>query len=831
PVAAGRPAPLPEPPPPAPTPPAARQATEAVEVAIPAAAVSGHRHLRRRWLVAACVAAALLLPGMGWRLVIGPRFAAPLTGHRGHTIALVGFSNLSRNPKDAWLAPALSEMLGAELGVAENLQVVPDELVRDASSDLSAPAAGGYSAATLARLRQRLDADYAISGSYLVSGSADEAPLRVDIALQDTRSGALVSSVSDQATVAGLIALATHAGAALRAKLSPRAPDARTLGLVANAQPPNLDVARRLGFALDALQHYDAARARDELLQAVAEAPGYAPAYTYLAQAWSALGFRDKALAAAGQAAQKAANLPPEQRLQTEAVLDAAHGQWSQAAAAWHALTSLRPTSIEYRLEAIDAQIAAGTLPGAQATLHELERLPQAAGDPRIELAAARIAGALDDPRGSEQHAAAALRLAQQRDAIGLIADAELGLARARTHLNKSEEARASLVGAIDAYRSIRNPRGEASARTDLAQALLNLHRNQQAREEFQRAMDLDRSIGDLAGIAAVYRDLCSMLWVAGDRDGAEAAAHNSLELGRETGDLGLQAWNLQALATIAADEAASDAVLGRYRELAALSARAGHQNSWALANIADLQRMRGELDAARETCGRAQAEAAPLSDPQFAVFTGFTCALIETDRGNAAGARAGFEEVIRRVGTGGDTTYLNNAQMMLAQLDIDEGQWSAARERLSQASRGFAAGEERTGEADAEAMLALCAQALGDATARDQSLERARSLRQSITSRQEVYVVDIALARLASASDRGEKSAARLVALAADAERRHWMVWALEAKLAAWELMRDRHAAGADSLRRDIEDTARRHGFGRILRLIRRADSGRART
>ena len=119
-------------------------------------------------------------------------------------------------------------------------------------------------------------------------------------------------------------------------------------------------MARRLGFALDALQHYDAARARDELLEAVAEAPGYAPAYAYLAQAWSALGFRDKALAAAEQAAQKAANLPPEQRLQTEAVVDAAHAEWSKAAAAWRALIRLRPASIEYRLQAIDAQIAAG---------------------------------------------------------------------------------------------------------------------------------------------------------------------------------------------------------------------------------------------------------------------------------------------------------------------------------------------------------------------------------------------------------------------------------------------------------------------------------------
>ena len=818
----------------APAPAPAANAAEALAGASPSTSRApiplGRALVRRHWLLLTGMAAALLALGIAWRLAAGPRLA-PSPAHRGRTIAVVGFSNLSRNAKDAWLAPALSEMLGAELSIADDVRVVPDELVRDATSDLSAPAAGGYSASSLARLRQRLDADYAVSGSYLVSGPADNAPLRVDIALQDTRSGALVTSISHQSPVSALIALATQAGATLRAKLGVQAPDAQTLGLLANAQPPNLDVARRVGFALDALQHYDAARARDELLEAVAEAPGYAPAYIYLAQAWSALGFHDKALAAAEQAAQRSANLPPEQRLQTEAVVDAAHGEWSKAAAAWRALSNVRPTSIEYRLQAIDTQIAAGSVAAAQATLHELQGLPEAVGDPRVELAAARVTGELNDPKGSEQHAAAALRLAQRHDATGLMADAQLSLAGARTHLNRNEEARVSLLAAIAAYRSIRNPRGEASARTDLAQALSNLNRHQEAREEFQRAMELYRSIGDLAGIAAVYRNLCSMLWLAGDRDGAQAAARNSLELSREISDLGLQGWNLQALATIAADEAASDQVLAEYREVAALAARTGHQSSWPLTNIADVQRMRGELAAARETCARAMAQAAPLTDSQFAIFAGFTCALIESDRGNAAGARAGFEEVIRRVGSGGDNSYRNNSLMMLAQLDMDDGHWSAARARLIEASRGFAAAEERTGEADAEAMLALCAQELGDAAARDQSLDRARTLRQSITSRQEVYLVDIALAQLPSASHSDQKSAAdRLLALAADAEQRHWMVWALEARLAAWRLMRGQYAGDADRLRREIEAAARRDGFGRILRLLRQADSGHTR-
>lgn len=830
PVTVGEDLPAPAAPPLAPAPPAsATPAVDAGVTAMPSAPAAGavartgrHGILGRPVVLLTALATALLVLGVGWRLARSPSAPAP-PSHRGRTVALVGFSNLSRNPKDAWLAPALSEMLGAELSVAENLQVLPDELVRDASSDLSAPAAGGYSPATLARLRQRLGADYAVSGSYLVNGSSDDAPLRVDIALQDARTGAVLASVTNQSGLSGLLALVTRAGTALRGKLGAPTPDPATLGLVANTRPPNVDVARRLGFALDALEHYDAARARDELLAAVAEAPRYAPAYAYLAEAWGALGYRDKALAAAEQAAQDSANLPPEQRLHAAAVAQTAHGEWSKAADAWQDLTRLRPANLEYRLQAIDAQIAAGSMPAARAALGELEQLPHAADDPRVELAAARLAGALDDARGSAQHAAAALRLAEQHDAAGLIADAQLALAGALTHLNENDRARTSLLAAIAAYRSIRNPRGEAAARTDLAQALGNLNRHQEAREEYQRALELYRSIGDLAGVAAVYRNLCSMLWMAGDRDGAQTAARSSLDLARETGDLALQSWTLQALATISSDEAASDEVLAEYREVAALIARTGHQIAWPLANTADVQRMRGELEAARATCARAMAEAAPLSDPQFAIFAGFTCALIESDRGNAAGARAGFEEVIRRVGTGGDNSYRYNSQMMLAQLEMDEGRWGAARELLQQASRGFAAAEERTGEADAEAMLALCAQALGDNAAAGQALERARTLRQSMTSRQEVYMVDIALAQIGEAARADPKSTDRLLALAADAEHRHWLGWSLEAKLAAWKLLRDRHADGAPAVRRDIENTARRHGFGRILRLVAR--------
>ncbi len=788
---------------------------------------------RAMWYFA--ISALLLASALLWRMTLRP--PAPQADGHGRTVALVGFANLSRNAKDAWLAPALSEMLGAELTVVGDLQVVPDELVRDASLDLTPPATGGYSPETLARLRRRLRADYVLSGSYLVTGKSDEAPLRVDLALQDARSGALVASISEHSTLTDLIEAATQAGAGLRDKLGVSPAGAEALGRVASAQPPTVDVARRLGFALDALQHYDAARARDELLQAIAEAPGYAPAYTLLARAWSNLGYRDRALAAAGQAAEHSANLPPEQRLQAQMVFASLRADGAAATQAGRALVQLKPLDSEYRLQLIDAQIAAGAAPQAQETLADLRRQPGAGDDPRTELAAARISSALDDARAAAAHAELALRQARQHDAAGLVADAQRTLAGAQLYLRRNEEARTGLLAAIEGYRAMRNPRGEASARRALGQTLSGLNRAQEAREEYQRALTLYQGIGDIGGVAIVYRDQCEMLWFAGDTDGARAAARNGLDLARETGDLFLQAWMLRALATIASDDAASDEVLSEYREVIALNDRSGNRGGhvWSLGAYADVERMRGNLDEASAYCGRAIPEAAALSDPQFGIYSAFTCALVRMDRGETEAARAALHEVARHLNDGGDRTYANSALTMLAQLDMDEARWSAARDQLQQATSGFAAAEEATGEAEAQSLLALCLHALHDVAARDAAAERARKLRQSISSRQEVFRVDIALAQLAGETLKDPAAAERLLAIAADAAQRRWVGWSLEAKLAAWSLMQapgsNAHGSNAArALRRDIETTARLHGFGRVTTILRRWDLDAAR-
>lgn len=698
-----------------------------------------------RWRVRVALAAAsvagILAALWLWRDATH-QVAMPAAGSSAATIAIVEFSNLSQNPKDAWLGPALEVMLATEVGAGGKLQVVADELVRPARAGLAAPVAGGYAPQSLATLRKRLGAGFVLSGGYLVAGSSDAPQLRLDLSLQSTQGKNVHAGFARDGAVAELPKLVADAGVQLRHELGVAAIEAQTLRLTANAQPPSAEVARRIGFALDALHKYDPARARDELLDAVAQAPGYAPAYALLAQAWSALGYKAKALAAAEQAAAHAQNLPDEQRLQIETQLYAAQFDWPQTVEAYRKLVELRPQNSDYRLPLIDALLGAGKPLDAQAALGELRKLPEASGDARVELAAARVAASRNDVGAAGEHAQHALAQAQAREQSGLIAAAELQLGIETDDAEHRAGSEALLRQAAADYQRIGNPHGEAYARQNLANLLLDDNQAQTAREEYQRAMAIYQGIGDRGGVAAIYANLSRMLWAAGDRDGTQTALNHALDLRRETADLQGQAWALTGLATLKSDESASDEVTAMYQQAIAVDEQAGDRGHhvFALAQLVNVLRTRGDLAQAQDTCVKTQAEAATLKDHGAAALNAsFECAQVALDRGDVGAAIAKFESALATAQRLGDPLDQANSEMSLAQVDMGRRQWQSARARLLRAVASFNQAGITIGEANAQALLALCEQALGDTAARDSAVARTRELLKGITQRRDV--------------------------------------------------------------------------------------------
>jgi tetratricopeptide (TPR) repeat protein len=730
------------------------------------------------------------------------------------------------NEQDQWLSLALAEMLGTELSAADEIRVLPDAMVLEASAGMKARESGSYAPESLAQFGRRLGADFVVSGEYRLTDPTGDRALSVVINLQNARTGALLAVISKQGALSSLNLLVHQAGTEALQKLGASDASRNRLDQIASIQPPTTAVAQRTGFALDAMVRHDSARARDELLEAVEEAPDYAPSYLYLSQAWAALGYRQKALAAAKQAASRASSAPPELRMQIEAVVQQDSYDAKHAADSWRGLAALRPQALEYRLELISAEIDAGDIVAAGSALDELNRLPQAEQDPRVELAASQLARARSDARSQLLHAQEALRLARSWQTAGLIADAQVALADAQTHLGKLEAAKGELDDAVAGYHQMGNPSGEVTALRLRAAVLESQLHHQEALTEYHRAISIAETIGDAGQVGTIYRNISSMLWMQGDREGAQASARRALEIGRTTGDLRLQVWTLRALATIDSDEAATDDVLAKYREVTALTESShdlgGHV--WSLATYADTLRMRGQLDEAQTNCTQAQSEAYRLSDPQFRVYTEAICASLAMDRGEpeTAGLLLDKLDVLSR--GSGNTVYEANANFMIGQIEYDAGHYDKAQEHLRRALEGYKGAQADTGEANAEALLALCAQMLKEPAERDRAAAHARGLRTTISSQQEIYVVDIALARLASPEQRGA-AVDKLEKLAKDAEARHWIGWSLESKFAKWQILMGlgRNPEAAET-RADLERTARALGFKRILALINSA-------
>ena len=787
-----------------------------------------YKFLRRhRMGVAASVAIALIVV-VAAELVSLERQARGFAGSNA-ALAIVDFSDLAQNKELAWIAPALSQMLSTELALGNKMHAVPDELVRSARADLAAPRVGGYAPQSLATLRKRLGADYVLSGSYLVSGAHADAKLRLDLAMQDARNGVVVANIEKTGMLDDMPSLVEQAGADLRARLGLAPPaDTGEAKRADNAQPPNVEIARHMGIAVDALRQNDAAKARDELLETIVQAPGYAPAYVYLAQAWKALGYDAKALAYAQQAVTHKEGLPADMQLRIDREVAVQKSEWTQALDLDRKLLALNPNNPEPYFSLIDDLLNAGQIDGADAALAQLRKLPGSESEPRVELKAADIASSRGDQTAKAQHAEKALQQARARDENTLAAEAELKLAWARDATGNHDEAATLVQSAIAEYQAVKNPHGEADGRMTLAIIRGHQNRPKEELEEYKRTLEIYQRIGDRNRVATTYINLGEVLQLQGEHDAALTASRDALAIQREIMDIAGQAWSLVGLAVMQRDDDAGDDVVAGFREAIALDERVGApaHRIFVIASLSDTLRLRGQLDEAQQLCTQAQTEGKALNDPFGAMITELYCAGIARDRGQIDTALVGFEKARVLANQLGNMDPATAAATRLADIDMAQARWESARNRLTAALEKIGSADLAAAEVNIQAMLALCDSALNLTDERDKALKRAEELRSRVSSRLDVFPADLALAQLRGA--RGDRAAAlsALTALADDADRRHWVANSLEARLAALQLYAEQDGSAATALRQRIEIVARRQGFAWVLARMNRAPS-----
>jgi tetratricopeptide (TPR) repeat protein/TolB-like protein/tRNA A-37 threonylcarbamoyl transferase component Bud32 len=823
-------------------------ATQAIPAA-PAATAPESPRRRRAWLAAGLASALLATAAAGLWLhaSLQTRGEAPSGAPPGtsatvprRSVAVLGFKNLSGRPDAAWLSVALSEMLATDLAAGGKLRLVPAETVSRMKVDFALADFDTLSQETLTHIRGNLGSDLVVLGSYIALGREAGGRIRLDLRLQDARTGETVAAVSRNGTEAGLFDLVGGVGADLRRELGVGAMTARETGAALVSFPASPEAARLYAEGLARLRLFDAAAARDLLIRAVTVSPDQPLAHAALSAAWSDLGYEERAREEARRAFELSSGLPREQRLAVEGRFREVAGEPSQAAEIYRTLFGFFPDNLEYGLRLAAAQVAGGQIEAAQQTLKLLRQLPSpAASDPRIDLAEAEALEARSDFVHEREAAERAAAAGTAQGARLLVARAQLLTGTAARNLGDHDKAAAAFEEARRLFAGAGDRAGVARAVNSLGivawQRGDDLGGREPARRLYEEALAAFRDIGDRRGAAQSLNNIAILLWQQGDLAGAKEIYGKVLAVYRETGNRRGLASSLSNLGMVQRAEGDLAAARRTHEEALNLRRAIGERQGEAVSlnNLAQVLSDEGDLTGARDLYGKAIGLFQEIGNQGSAADALMNLGEVDWERGEIESARHSFEAALAIKRKAADRAGTATALAGLGDVHLDRGDLAAAarsygesaelREALgkkagaARARRGLAAtalaaddparaeplaraaiveahsagaASDTAGvEADGELLLARCLLALGKPADARQALDRARDRAGRNPDRRFRLAAAITGARIAAAQGKAADARAALTPAQAEARQGGLTDFELEAALALGEL------------------------------------------
>jgi len=774
--------------------------------------------------------AVMLLIAVGVAVLPKMRRGVPASGDAAATpsivsrpsLAVLPFQNLSGRADTAWVSTALPEMLTAELTAGGKLRTFPGENIARATADLKLTGKQTLAGDTLKHFRKYLGSDYVVLGSYLDQGSESEGQVRIDLWLQDARTGEITATVSEKGSERDLDNLATRIGADLRQKLGVGEITASEAAVVRASLPSNSEAVRPYSEGLARLRLGDARTARDLLQRTVDADPNYALGHSALADAWEAMGYDDKAQEESKKARDLSASLSHEEQLWIEGKDWELNRKWDKAVEIYRTLVEFYPDNIEYGLHLAAAQKQGKTADEALATLAALQKLPAPdRDDPRIDLQRADVF----DIKGAykEQEAAAEAAAGRARD-LG----ATLLLARALMLKARALEKQGKLEEAIHSAQEAANIFDTAGERGEVARALTLtgiVHFDQgnfpDAAEAYTRALGIQREIGDKRAAATTLNNLANALGEQGDLAGSIKMLNEALAVFRQVGDSHSAAAVLGSIAARTLQQGNLTEGKKMLEQALAASQQIGDQEraSTALYNLGEVLRWQGDLKGARKMYEQAEALSKQLGDQSGVAYALYSLGDVSVAEGNLTAALDSYNQSIALRTQIGEKGNVAETQMGLAQLLFEDGDAIEAESTLRKAREEFR--KEGIGDDEILADIALVRILLSEGKLEDAQKESA-GVHDLLAKSQDFSVrlrAAIAEAQLTAAAGKPADAVRSLQTTVASARKFGYLGYQFEAQLGLGEvwMTSGRSAAGA-SLLDEVRRQAQQKGFRLIM-------------
>ncbi len=623
----------------------------------------------------------------------------PATVQLRRSVAVLGFRNLSEIEGDSWLGTALGEMLSTELASGEKLRLVSSEDVANLRAYSPWAKTDTLDQATTSRIGTALSSNLLVLGSYAIIGKSEHGQLRVDVRLQDCKSGEVITEIAEIGATEDLFGIVSRIGSKLRNRLGiPHTFESDEMTAQASL-PANPEAARFYSLGLQKLRVYEFDVARGFFEQAIAADPKFPLAHSMLSRTDMYLGHFDRAKVEAKHGLDLASGLPRTQRMEIEASYEQARGDRGKAAEIYRVLFNMFPDSLDYGLQLSKLQLDSYHPDEASETIRQLRQLPSPVrDDPLIDLREASIVmrKSLGD---AEKLVRSAAQKALANDKRQVYAKAQQSLCLLnRQHLQSPPECHE----AYDIF--------TAAGNRNLAAATLQIMAENQ------------RLTGHETDAIPLYQQAIQMLHEAGDYEG-EGVARNNLSLALENRGQWAQAEDEYRkaqhnfalvndrvnLAVVTSNIANLEISRGNFQRAEQL-----YQECLELAKAAKLPMdqypplghtglllMKGELaDANAEAIGQIASFRSWAGDPWQTANALTTLGDIQRHQGNLDGAEKSYEESAEIL-KGVNASAANN-QVALAQLAIDRGHAQQADRLVRDAIADFEsdknAGEELGG-------------------------------------------------------------------------------------------------------------------------------------
>jgi tetratricopeptide (TPR) repeat protein len=625
------------------------------------------------------------------------------------SVAVLGFKNTSGRADAAWLSTGLSEMLTTELGTGEKIRTVAEENVARAKLDLSLSDADSLARDTLTRVRNNLGADYVVLGSFVDLGKEAGGQVRVDMRLQDARTGETIGIVSETGKESELFDLVTRAGSDLRSKLGIGNISEAEAGSVRAAIPTNPEASRKYVEGLEKLRVFDAQAARDLLEKAIEADPNYALAHSALSSAWSALGYDAKAADEAKKAFDLSGSLPREEHLAIEGRYYEATRNWPKAIEVYKTLWTFEPDNLDYGLRLAAVQTFGSQAKDALATVDALRDLPPpASDDPRIDLAEESAARSQSDFKRELAAAVRATEKGQKLGARGLVARAELAQGRAYYSLGDYPHFEAAAEAARKIYADMGDHSGEANALHNLGTGIYDHGDRANARKLQEESLDTCQKIGNKRCMADALNSIGIALKDQADFDGAKKAYEEATVIRQETGDRIGEAIGVNNVAVLFYEQGKFAEAKKKYEQSLAITREIGEKRgiARALTNLGILLHEQGQLVESRKLHEQSLAMRREIGDKSGIALALNNLAVVLIDQGDLAAAQIAIDEQMPIFQQAGIQRGLAYAMFLEAEVWKEEGKLDDARKEHEQAlaSRNKA-GETTTAE---DSLLAL---------------------------------------------------------------------------------------------------------------------------